>query len=252
MNADIGEGHWDAVLERGAELKAGPLPPIELATIDGGIALVLAWRGDDEQAMALMAEAWEQMAGVTKHDDLGWTHLTQAEVHFAAGRWREGIASLLEAANSEFFAYTNLPYAACYALLLRDRELVEELAARIAVTTRKTGRTMDVFAARGQAAITAMRGDLPAAAALYRHIAEEQRDMGLMPDVCLTNALTISTFGVTSPAGQAAYKESRQILEPLGANGLLARLEDVARQTPLAAEAGSAPSVVGEVVQPVL
>jgi len=87
---------------------------------------------------------------------------------------------------------------------------------------------------------------------LFRRVADEQREMGQLSELAFTDRLIVSTFGAKSAIGKAAEQESRRLLEQVGAHALLARLDDAVRQAPLAAEAGTAPSVVGEVVQPVL
>jgi len=196
-----------------------------------------------------MAGAWQRLEGVSKYDDLGWSHLLQSEVHSVAGRYREALASLLESTKIDYFAPANLPIAVAYALLLRDHNLLDVLLARIAETPPKTGRFLNAVVLRSRACVAAMRSNFDEATALFRRSADEFRDMGQPLDLTFTNLLIISALGTRTSLGEAAARESRQILEPLGARAALQRLEDAERAGPLRAADGLAREAAGAAVE---
>jgi hypothetical protein len=235
INAELSEGQWDAALELAAEMETSSIPDLERANIDSTVAVVRAYRGHDGGATELMADIWRRLEGVTKFDDVGWMHVTESEVNYAAGRYRESVASLMESMRYEYFSSANLPLVLGYALLLRDSELLDETVARIAETPKPNGRFLDSWVARGDAAVAAMHGNFEEAAVLFRRAVDELRDMGQLVDLVFTDLLIVSALGNESPMGKAAEREAREILEPAGARALLDRLDDAIRAGPLSA-----------------
>jgi len=249
---DLAEGRWDDAMELAEELQSSAMSTMDAAIIEGTVASVLAARGDDDGATRKMMDGWRHIEGVTKFDDLGWMHFSQASVHEAAGRYSEATDTIMEAVTAGIFPLVNAAVAACYRLLLRDDRQLDDLAKLLHETPESHERFIQSLITRGDAAIAAMRGDTGRAQILFRRVADEQREMGQLSELAFTDRLIVSTFGAKSAIGKAAEQESRRLLEQVGAHALLARLDDAVRQAPLAAEAGTAPSVVGEVVQPVL
>jgi hypothetical protein len=129
---------------------------------------------------------------------------------------------------------------------------VDDFAKRVAEAPRPQERLVESLLTRGEAVVAAMRGEYGRAQLLFRRVADEQREMGQVSELAFTDRLIVSTFGIKSSIGKAAEQECRRLLEQVGANALLARLDDAVRQAPLASGTAETPSVVGDVVEPVL
>jgi tetratricopeptide (TPR) repeat protein len=102
----------------------------------------------------------------------------------------------------------------------------------------RSGGLVDHDIASMRAGIAALEGRTADALGLYRAALAGYRDMGCRFDVALTIFDMAALIGPHEPAVRAAIPEGREILEALGAQTLLDRLDEVeagARPTPVTA-----------------
>jgi class 3 adenylate cyclase/tetratricopeptide (TPR) repeat protein len=227
VHGEIAEGNWDAALALADELGAAALPDLEQANVDSGVAIVFAYRGDDERALALMREADKRMSGVTTYAELGWLQYVHSEVEAAAGRYREAYRWLVESSRSPFWAALNMPLGANLALLLGDATMMAEVQAEMAKWPAQTGRFNAAVRLRADACAAAMAGRATDAAAGLRTAAAEFRSMGGVIELAQTAHLAVVGLGREHSLAKELAAEARQVLEPLQARALLAHLDGV-------------------------
>ena len=131
----------------------------------------------------------------------------------------------------------------CYALLLRDHELLDATLARIADLPAPTGRFLNAEVLRGQACVAAMRGNLSEAAALFRRASDEFRDMGQAVDTDVHGPADRSPR-LASAARRWARPPAREARrDPRAARRrcehCVDRSDDAVRAGPLSAAAGA-------------
>jgi class 3 adenylate cyclase/tetratricopeptide (TPR) repeat protein len=230
---DLGE--WDWVMTQAEDLLQGEMPGIEQADLEGSVAKVLAYRGDQEAAAERHALSAKLLEGVNRRETVGWHRFERGELASIAGRFEEAYELLMGVVDlSSGAAEPGFALAANAAALLRDRErLAASYAAFLAVSipSRIGAAHSEVI----EAALAGLEGRSEEAAAGFRRGLAEYRDLQWTLPFGWALVICVATLGPGHPQAEAAASEARELFTRLGAKAMLDRLDDVLAVVPVVA-----------------
>jgi class 3 adenylate cyclase/predicted ATPase len=221
---DLGE--WDWIMTQAEDLLQGEMPPIEQADVEASVALVLAYRGDQQGAEERHAASAKLLEGVTRREVHGWYRFDQGQLAAIAGRFDEAYERMMGVVDlSSGAAEPGFALAANAAALMRDRERLGAAHGAfraIATPSRIESAHSEVI----EAALAAIEGRSEEAAAGFRRGLAEYRDLQWTVPLGWALLICVSTLGPDHPQAEAAAAEARELFTRLGAKALLDRLDD--------------------------
>jgi len=229
MAVQIGDLELVDRLEQGvADLKT----PIALG-IRGYAAIAAALRGRIEGAAQRMSMVHDAHAASSSLQDVASVSYQDAAVAFAEGRLGEARTFARKSRDAYFGA--DGPLAAVVAghasILLAEADELEQdrpwlhANAAFGAWVDRSRRTVD-------AAALALEGRDDEARVAYRRVIDEWRAANLRLDLALALLERARLLGDVDPESQAGREEAAQIVEAMGAAGLLERLESAAGARP--------------------
>ncbi len=223
---DLGE--WDAILQTASELDREDLPALDRLDFGGAVGLIRAWRSGSPGDPGLA----ELRAWLPEGDAFARAFLEArlAFAELAGGRPAAGLA----------YAESAMPVLSAFgltwvldagvalgraALWAGDTERLQVAIATVAGSGLH-GRTVSAYLATLEAGLEALRGSPRAALDRYGDAAALWRRLELPFQLALCQLEGARLLPEASTGVDAMADESRTILVGLGADALLARLED--------------------------
>jgi hypothetical protein len=238
--AALPTGDWTWARRAIDDLLAGELDPGDRVAILGAAIELRSIAGADVAADLAAMTDLISVGGVVGHGPtLG---LARIWVDFAAEDLGAAYDDAIQVAN---ISNLNAPYAlsiaARLAVRLGDADRVRLAVERLA-STGVRGPTVDGWRRVAEAGLAALEGRWSEAVPLYQEAMRTLRDLGLEFDLALASLDALSVAPVGDPLAATAERESREILERLGARPFVDQLDRlIARRSaaPVAAAAGS-------------
>jgi hypothetical protein len=203
------------------------------------MADALAHMGEDiEELMATITAYYEALIAGGETAAARDLEGLQGSTAVPAGRLQEGIGLLMRSAEHDpFNATSTYGLAALAALLDHDRAAASAALAGLE-STGVHGRIVKLDKQRTQAGIDALDGRGAQALAGFRVVLDEYRRLELPFCVAQTGIVMCAVLEPSLPEVEAAEREARSILEALGAQAWLHRLDDALSLTPERTAAG--------------
>jgi len=194
-------------------------------SIHGYAAAAIALRGDADEARRRMTGVHAGHAGTSSAQDLSTIGYQESLIAFAEGNLNEARRTARETRDAYFGADGPLAgvLAARLSLLLRDAAGAHADRDRLAVN-RIFGAWLNRAVDEVDAGILALEGRTAEAAAAYRRVIDDWRDTNLKFDLALT-LLERARLLPEDDEAVAGRDEAAQIFAPIGATGLLERIE---------------------------
>jgi class 3 adenylate cyclase/tetratricopeptide (TPR) repeat protein len=229
----IGSGEWEWVLGQFAELREGVLPPAYDAGFKANEGLIRALQGRPQEAERLLAEAGEGIEGVSDKGVLAIFQAMRGEAALIAGDYRTAYEHAMAVPEiSAYLARTGYSHAARAAALAGDHDACRTALARLAEIP-PTGR-VDVEIGELARQMSAVLDGRPDEAAVgLRRIASFFADVGQPLDVGFIHLLAVAVLPADHPYIAVAATAGREIFERLGADGLIARLDEALARAPV-------------------
>jgi len=220
-------GRWDEVDRIIAELEG--LDPADMNALDfhQGKALHHAFRGEDDQATAIMERMRPLLADTSLPHVDTWQKTIESQIAALAGRLMQAYQLAAEAMHATPAASTAeaAVWATRAALWMGDAQRARAAVDALLVATQP-GRVMVTNRGQMRAGLDAMEGRRGEAVAGYREAIARWRDLDvpLYLGLCQTDFAIL--FGPDEPEATAAADEARALWTRLGSPPMLARLDE--------------------------
>jgi class 3 adenylate cyclase/predicted ATPase len=217
----IALGDWQGVLEEVASMEEEALAPHEWEHLHDSLAVLAAFRGEDEHATELIGR-WRSNPQWTVDRHEGAHHRALALVALAQGRLADAHREASTAAQSRSRHHDGHFIAGRAALWLRQRDpLAAALASFDEVTARSQLRRAQL--ATLAAGLQALEGS--AAETAYETVLGRWRALEDPLQEALAK-LEMATFATSGETAEQAENEARRQLDGLGAEGVIDRLRN--------------------------
>lgn len=233
--AAIAAGEWDWLRDSIDDFYSDELPVLMRADLDGSRAILSAAAGDTEAAEQHAARLRALLeTGSSDQDKLG-AGLTAAQLSLYSGdipAAQQQALGVLDVGIASGEPDQVLLMVARTALWQRDAAALRR--AYEGLSAGRPSRLIDASRRLVEAALTSLDGRQAEAKQAAREAIDSFRALDVAFELALTQMGVVAIFGGASEEGRAAAEEAREILTRLGANAVLARLDDLVAAWPAA------------------
>jgi tetratricopeptide (TPR) repeat protein len=237
LGAAVDAGEWDWGMALADEVFQGDVPPNDRLSNTVWQAQILAMRGRDQEAQALLDTVEPILADITNDDEHGIFLWSRSTVAFARGDYEAALAAGSRAVevNPGNVEISSGLVASAATMLGDPARLGKAIAAIEAVNKR--GRFVNTTLDEFRAAQLAFDGRREEAQRLYADVRRRYHGFNVPTPAAFTTIEQVAVMGADDPEVAAAADEARAFLTRVGAQALLQRLDEALAHDPFAATA---------------